>query len=384
MDTITSVVNTPSEEILTVTEAEGLYLPIIANADVDFGVYDLTSNGLYPNFIQFDTAATPIASAAGLMQWNDTDETLDLGMPDGITLQIGQDTQIKVRNNTGSTILNGKAVYVNGVLGNRPTIALAQGNSHLAGHVIGVTTQDITNNDDGKVTTEGYVRNINATGSPYGETWAEGDTLWLSKTTAGALTNIEPTEPHHSAEIGIVTRSHATQGSILVNITQHQTLEHLSDVNGTALTTTGQIPVWDNTAGYFDFNYNLTDYWKNDGSSTATGDWDLGAYGIKVGDGTVLSIDSIDRKLYEPDGTTVAIDWSGTTYPFGVFINSAYIDSIFPTGTLVSIGSAGDADLTAKDFYATGIYYIGANAGFTGTGTYTNFTIEGGIITNAT
>jgi len=43
--------------------------------------------------------------------------------------------------------------------------------------------------------------------------------------------------------VGIVTNIHQNQGSILVQISCHKTLEELSDVNGTELTTTGQLPV---------------------------------------------------------------------------------------------------------------------------------------------
>jgi hypothetical protein len=110
------------------------------------------------------------------------------------------------------------------------------------------------------VTTSGYVRNINTTGTPYGETWADGDTIWVSKATAGAITNIEPSAPHHSDRIGSVVNAHATQGSILVSIDRYQTLESLSDINGTALATSGQIPNWNNATGYFDFDKNINDY----------------------------------------------------------------------------------------------------------------------------
>jgi len=37
-------------------------------------------------------------------------------------------------------------------------------------------------------------------------------------------------------------------------------LEDLSAVNGTPLETTGQIPVWNNTTKYFDFDFNINNY----------------------------------------------------------------------------------------------------------------------------
>jgi hypothetical protein len=211
--------------------------------------------------VQFDVTNTPLPSTPGLMQWNATDETVDLNMPDDVTLQLGQELQLKARNKTASTILNGYPVYSSGMLGNRPTIALAKGDADSTGKVLGLATQDIPKNGDGKITTFGYVRNINTTGTPFGQTWADGDTLWVSKTTAGYLSNVEPAVPHHSDIIGQVVNAHATQGSILVNVRHHNTLEELSDVNGTPLTTTGQFLSWNQTDGYFDFDDNILAYY---------------------------------------------------------------------------------------------------------------------------
>jgi hypothetical protein len=220
-----------------------------------------TDNVITVPGVQFDVNNTPLASTPGLMQWNETDETVDLNMPDDVTLQIGQELQLKARNNTTSTILNGYPVYSSGMLGNRPTIALAKGDADSTGKVLGLATQDIPKNNDGKITTFGYVRNINTTGTPFGQTWVDGDTLWVSKTTAGYLTNVEPAVPHHSDVVGQVVNAHATQGSILVNIRHHNTLEELSDINGTPLTTTGQFPSWNQTAGYFDFDDDILAYY---------------------------------------------------------------------------------------------------------------------------
>jgi len=305
----------------------------------------ITVGGLTTPYVQFDTTAG-VNVGEGELAWNATDETLDLGMPDGITLQIGQENQIKARNNTGSTILNGKAVYVSGALGNRPTITLAQGNAHSTGHIIGLTTQDISNNADGKVTTSGYVRNIDTTGTPYGETWADGDTLWLSKTIAGGLTNTEPSVPHHSALIGIVTKAHITQGAILVNITQHQALEHLSDVNGTPLTTTGQIPVWNQTAGYFDFTSNVSGFVPYTGASSNV---NLGSYELTTG--------QLNTAIIKSPGSN--------TITFKNLLNTtmATIDSngnVFAGIISAPVGSASAPSYSFTGDLTTGAYRIGA------------------------
>jgi hypothetical protein len=72
--------------------------------------------------------------------------------------------------------------------------------------------------------------------------------------------------------IGVIS---ATQGSILITINHHKTLEELTDVDGTELTTTGQFPSWNQTEGYFDFDKNIvTDYVPYTG---ANAELDLGA-----------------------------------------------------------------------------------------------------------
>jgi hypothetical protein len=61
----------------------------------------------------------------------------------------------------------------------------------------------------------------------------EGDDLYVSKTIAGQLTNVEPTEPHHSDVIGqVAIVGGPGVGSIFVSIRRHQDLEGLADVDG--------------------------------------------------------------------------------------------------------------------------------------------------------
>lgn len=236
----------------------------------------LIAFSFYTNHIDFNLAPT-ITPAEGRLSWNPTDGTLDLGMgPSGIvTQQIGQELFVKAVNKTGATILEGSVVYCDGRQGIRPKIALAQSDTEATSMVLGIVTQDIEDDAEGYVTTFGYVRKIK---TDYA-TWAEGDTLWVSKTTAGVLTNVEPSVPHHSDIVGSVGVVHANQGSIFVCINRHRTLEELSDVNGTPLSTSGQFPVWDNVNKYFDFDYNITDYSKAE-NGTAQGQlvfWDATA-----------------------------------------------------------------------------------------------------------
>lgn len=214
------------------------------------------------NHIQFNITPSAITNAEGLLKWNPTDGTLDLGMQGGtITQQIGQEMFTKVRNEAGyETISNGQVVYIYGRTGVYPDVKKARSDNESTSMVIGVATEDLLSPSFGYITTMGYVRGIKTDYSGdgiWGTTWAEGDLLYVSKTDAGVLTNVEPSVPHHSDIIGTVGVISSNQGSILVNINTHKTFEELTDVDGTPLNTTGQIAVWNETAGYFDFNYNI-------------------------------------------------------------------------------------------------------------------------------
>ena len=266
-----------------------------------------TTNSITVPAIQFNTTATPLTNAGGLLQWNATDGTLDLGMSGGaITLQVGQEMFQKVRNVSGSTILNGKPVYTSGRTGNRPNIYLAKGDAEATSSVIGLTTQDITSPADGYVTTMGYVRGIKTdyTGTGiWGTTWVSGDKLWVSKAVAGQLTNVEPTAPHHSDVVATVEIVHSSLGSLLVNIDRHKTLQELADVNGTPLAKDGQFPVWHNTAGYFDFDKNINDYLKLDQTTPQT---TVGTFTFpKVTAGVVTATDSIETAVASLGSTKI-------------------------------------------------------------------------------
>ena len=191
-------------------------------------------NGVYGDFLQ--TSLTPTAvGAVGRFVWNNADGTMDLGLLGGnVTLQVGQETVTRVVNKTGANLLESeyKAVYISGAQGQRLKVGLAQANSGLtADTTIGLVTENITLNAEGFVTTLGLVRGINTTGSLQGETWLEGDTLYLSATVAGGLTNIEPVAPNHNVRIGYVVSSNSSVGSIYVDVQVGVNIGQLNDVN---------------------------------------------------------------------------------------------------------------------------------------------------------
>jgi hypothetical protein len=211
------------------------------------------------NGIQFDITPTPTTPVEGLMQWNPTEDTMDISAH-GVTYQVGQEISPLYKNQTGATITNGTPVMFAGSLGASGRIkiqkAIADG-SLPALYTIGITTEDILDATDGHVTWFGKIRGIDTTGTPYGETWVDGDILYISPTTAGYLTKVKPNTPNLQITVAAVINAHATNGTLFVRPTWNNKLVDLDDVNGTPLTTDGQIAVWNQTAGYFDFTENI-------------------------------------------------------------------------------------------------------------------------------
>ena len=167
--------------------------------------YDFIGN------LQFDPATPNPPHTEGMMFYDNGAHAVSYynDEPD-VTLNVGQENFIRVRNVTGSTITDGSAVIVSGSTGTTPQISLAQADLIETTLIIGLATHSIENNSFGYVTTEGIVRGLDTS------SFVDGAQLFLSDTTAGDLTNLPPRPPMIITTIGIVTRAHATQGSVFV------------------------------------------------------------------------------------------------------------------------------------------------------------------------
>lgn len=133
----------------------------------------------------------------------------------GVTLQVGQEQYLRVRNNLGSTITNGQVVYINGIHGNAaPTVGLAIATGHKTAEVIGVATHDISTSSFGYVTNYGLVRDLDLSN------FSVGQEVYLSSETAGGLTGVQPSSPNYQASIGFVVNNGASNGSLFVKISQ--------------------------------------------------------------------------------------------------------------------------------------------------------------------
>lgn len=141
---------------------------------------------------------------------------------------------VTARNNTGSQINKGQAVRISGALGQNPTISLAQANAYANTDAIGLAAANIGNNSTGSVIIAGTLTNLDTSA------FNNGDILYLSATTAGALQNTDPLRPNWQMQMGYVEHAHPTQGKILVHANLESTkTEYITDMTqaGVALAT---------------------------------------------------------------------------------------------------------------------------------------------------
>jgi hypothetical protein len=140
----------------------------------------------------------------GTLYWDDPNRTASLDLGNGVILQIGQETQIPVHNNTGSTIINGRVLFGQAVFNNRITVGLATDTERYTALLI--ATEDILNNTDGlAVELVGRVNDVNTGGLSLGPIYVD---------TLGLLTNTKPEFPKYTYPIGAVVKVGVTDGII--------------------------------------------------------------------------------------------------------------------------------------------------------------------------
>ncbi len=108
---------------------------------------------------------------------------------DGQTFRLLRDNAIIVRNSLATTINRGQAVDLKGTEGEIPLAQLAKADSPATMPAIGLAAQDIAAGGYGRVITWGKVTGQDTSA------YTEGDQLYVSATTAGALTKTRPAAP---------------------------------------------------------------------------------------------------------------------------------------------------------------------------------------------
>ena len=208
-----------------------------------------------------------------------------------------------VRNTSGATITKGTVVYINGASGNKPTIAkaLATGDSTSA-QTLGLVQANIANNSNGNVVLVGSIIDLNTSA------FTDGQQLYLSGVTAGTYTATKTLAPTHLVYVGVVARSHPTQGVIEVKIQNGYELEELHDVAISSLVN-NEFLVYESAS----------DLWKNKSLGTVLG-------GISTQ--FVKGNGSLDSNVYALDNVVVKLTGNQTIGGIKTFFNDFIVNDI--------------------------------------------------------
>jgi predicted heme/steroid binding protein len=275
------------------------YIPYIgATGNVDLGEFGIRAG-------QFTLDTSPTGTAAvGTTRWNDAIGSSETTLKGGsVILKNGVDLVARVVNkvtpNTTLTKAGYPAVRVSGAQGQRLAVAYAQANNdNNSADTIGLVTETIATNQEGFIMTVGQLLDIDTTGSLQGETWADGDVLYLSPTTPGALTNIKPNgSTGHIVVMGYVEYAHANHGAIYVKVMNGWELDELHNVYISSVA---------NNQGLF--YESSTQLWKNKSIATVLG--------------------------YTPANAATTITINGTTYDISA-------NRTWNVGTVTSVATTG-------------------------------------------
>lgn len=193
----------------------------------------LTANTIYTDYIDFNTTPTVPSPTGGTLYFDSNENALSykpITNQNDVTVNLGQESLIRVYNDLPTTILNGQVLHITGATSGVPTVALA--NASNLGVVFtdslaqssGVATHDIPSGEYGFMTNFGIVRDLNTTA------FTVGQEVFLSDTIDGGLTN----DPNNIAftsrisTVGYCLESNATTGKILVVITNENPLQSLT------------------------------------------------------------------------------------------------------------------------------------------------------------
>jgi hypothetical protein len=249
--------------------------------------------------IQFDTTST-ITAGAGQLTWNADAGTLDLGLNDNVTLQVGQETHVHVK--AGEDIADGDVVYASGAVGNSGQIEvskfIADGTIEER-RVIGIATESASSGDFFYVTSFGAIRGVSTDGSALTtpETWSDGTILYASPDVAGELTSTLPVAPNPAIAIAFVTSAHASNGVLFVraydpgfHLGELHDVNISSVANNQVLTYNGVDSRWENTDT---LNLNVLTVANLDVTGSITGDLTIDGNLIISGNTTTVNTDSL-------------------------------------------------------------------------------------------
>ena len=213
-----------------------------ATPAISMAAANTTTNGYLTStdWNTFNGKIGTLTSADGSVTVSGTGASRDL------SVAYATDVVVLVRNSTGSTLTKGTVVYISGATGQTPTVSKALATSDAtSAQTLGMIRADIANNATGYVVVTGLITNIDTSA------YTDGAQLYLSGTTAGAVTATKQYAPIHLVYVGVVEYAHAVNGKIFVKVQNGYEMDELHNVsaqtpsNGQTLVYNSSTQLWE-------------------------------------------------------------------------------------------------------------------------------------------
>jgi hypothetical protein len=257
------------------------------------------TSGLSVNYVDFDTTPTVPSPTGGTLYYDSNENALSykpITPSNDVTVNLGQESLIRIYNNLGVQINNGQALHITGATSGAPTVslAIATGGSAKQFQISGIATHDIPSSSYGFITVFGVVRDINLTG------FSVGEQIYLSQTVAGGLASYSDLfYTGRTCEVGHVI-DNSSNGKLSVAI--------LNEIEGTIITTLE--------------NNILT------ANNSSTGIFQFSGLSIDTPSGTTFSVSQVEGWIIDnvtvPDNPTIQlIIYSGSSGNTSLYYSSA-------------------------------------------------------------
>ena len=337
-------------------------------------------------WLTFDTTPDFTPPDVGTLAY-DGGVTLGFQSTANVLMKLGEAEFVYVK--ASSAITKGQLIYHTGSVGASGVITAAPTPLALSdpNQIVGVAAESIALNGFGLVQISGTLRGFDTTGTPVGETWADGDAVYYNPAYVGSMTKVKPSAPNQKTYIGeIINAGSAGSGSMSIRIVSGSVLGGTdSNVQITSVADKNLLQ-YDSALGY----------WKNVPATTVgVTSFSAGSTGLTPSTATTGAVTLAGTLAVGSGGTGLTSGTSGGV-PYFSGTTSMASSALLAANALMVGGGAGAAPSTIAtgtgvtaalgvNTGAAGAFVVnGGDLGTPSSGTVTNLTGTASININGT